>query len=147
MKKLAAALIVFIFVLAGCSGINLTDEKTHQVLAYGAGKWTAIGINEKRPEVDADLTNAWVEMRDRNEGKTEVSGLEMVAFYNDCLRIITGGEFDKYGLIGDLSMLMSIYGGEVNKTTGQMTFIKPVPMVVLMVFEAGYANGRALALR
>ena len=147
MKKSILGLVLIVFVLAGCGGINLSDERSHQAIAYTAGRLTAIGVYEVRPEADSDLTNAWVDMIENNEGQETVSTVEMVAFFNECSRILTGGEFDKYGLVGDLTALMSIYSAEIDKTTGQMITIKPVSMVVLISFADGYAHSRALIKR
>ena len=141
MKKLCLFLI---FALAGCSGFQIKDDATTNLLAYAAGKTMAISINKVKPEVDKDLTNEWVEFMERNAGNETVQPSEMMPFFNRCVMIVTAYEFDKYGLIGDLTMLMSIYGGQTNEV-GQMTTIQPVPYAILKTFEIGYANGRAVA--
>lgn len=147
MKKLFLLLFVSLF---GCSGFQVTDSATNKVLAYASGKLMAIGISkaiEKEiigNEVDSDLTSAWVDMMERNAGNESVGSIEMVAFYNHCVSIIVGPDFDRYGLIGDLSMLLTIYGAEIGDN-GQMTSIQPVPLVILKTFEIGYSNGRAVA--
>jgi len=141
MKKLLLILLASLF---GCSGFQITDSATNKVLAYASGKAMAIGIIKVRPEVDPDLTSAWVDMMERNAGKESVESVEMVAFYNHCVSIIAGPDFDEYGLIGDLSMLLTIYGAEIDDS-GRMTMIQPVPLAILQTFEIGYANGRAMA--
>lgn len=146
VKKMRITILVCILALLGCTGFQVTDSSTHKILSYGAGKATAIGINKIRPEVDPNLTSAWVEMMERNEGKEMVASVEMVAFYNHCLLIITGGEFDKYGLINDLSVLLTVFAAEIDPATNQMIFIQPVPYDVLKFFEMGYGNGRQVAL-
>ena len=144
MKRFFAVLAIIS--LIGCSGFQITDSSTHKLLAYASGKAMAIGINEVRPEVDAELTDTWVSMMESNAGNENVNPLEMVSFYNNCLLIITGQDFDKYGLIGDLSMLLTIFGAEIG-TDGKMTIINPVPVSILETFAVGYANGRAVANR
>ena len=129
----------------GCNGLQIKDSSTHKILAYAAGKSMAIGIMKIRPEVDKSLTTAWVEMMERNEGNEQVESSEMVSFYNECLMIIAGQDFDKYGLINDLSMLLTIFGSEINPDNNMMVFIQPVPMEILHYFEMGYANGRQVA--
>jgi len=141
MRNLIILMCILVF---GCSGLQISDDSTHKVLAYAAGKSMAIGINKVRPEVDPELTSTWVEMMERNKENLVVESAEMVAFYNECLLIITGKEFDKYGLIGDLSMLLTIYGTELNDRN-EMVMIQPVPVEILKVFEMGYANGRNVA--
>ena len=141
MKRLFLFLLVSLF---GCSGFQITDSATNKVLAYASGKAMAIGIMKIRPEVDSELTSEWVAMMDRNSGNESVSSAEMLAFYNQCVSIIAGPDFDEYGLIGDLSMLLTIYGAEIDDS-GRMTMIQPVPLVILQTFEIGYANGRAVA--
>ena len=142
MKFTLYALLVYI--LMGCSGFQVEDTATNKLLAYAAGKTMAISVHEVKPEIDPDLTSAWVEMMERNTGNETVTTPEMVAFFNESLRIIAGNEFDKYGLINDLAMLMSIYSAEFNDT-GQMIGIQPVPMEILKLFEQGYSNGRAIS--
>ena len=141
MRKLLLILLAGLF---GCSGFQMTDSATNKVLAYASGKAMAIGIIKVRPEVDSDLTTAWVDMMERNAGNESVESMEMVAFYNHCVSIIAGPDFDRYGLIGDLSMLLTIYGAELDDS-GRMTMIAPVPLVILQTFEVGYSNGRAVA--
>lgn len=145
MKKLLLILFAWLFAgLFGCSGFQVTDSATNKVLAYASGKAMAIGIIKIRPEVDQELTSEWVALMDRNSGNESVSSAEMLAFYNQCVSIIAGQDFDKYGLIGDLSMLLTIYGAEIDDS-GRMTNIQPVPLVILKTFEIGYANGRMVA--
>jgi len=141
MRKLLLFLLAGLF---GCSGFQMTDSATNKVLAYASGKAMAIGIIKVRPEVDSELTSEWVAMMDRNSGNETVSSAEMLSFYNQCVSIIAGPDFDEYGLIGDLSMLLTIYGAEIDDS-GRMTMIQPVPLVILQTFEIGYANGRAVA--
>jgi hypothetical protein len=144
MKKLALLLIVL---LVGCSGgLQVQDDTTNKVLAYAAGKMTAIGIYEVRPQVDAPLTDAWESMMDRNAAMELVSPMEMVAFFNECSGIIAGDDFDKYGLVNDLLMLLTIYGADF-ADGGKMAAIDPVPMDILKLFALGYANGRSISNR
>lgn len=135
-------LVCILALLSGCAGFQVSDTSTHKILAYGAGKATAIGINKIRPEVDPELTSAWVEMMTRNAKNEIVEPLEMVAFYNHVLLIIAGGEFDKYGLVGDLAVLLTIFAADMDPQTNQMISIDPVPYAILQYFEMGYANGR-----
>ena len=141
MRKLLLFLLAGLF---GCSGFQMTDSATNKVLAYASGKAMAIGIIKVRPEVDSELTSEWVAMMDRNSGNETVSSAEMLAFYNQCVSIIAGPDVDKYGLIGDLSMLLTIYGAEIDDN-GSMVAIRPVPLVILKTFERGYANGRMVS--
>ena len=141
MKKLALFVSLIVF---GCSGFQIKDDATTKLLAYAAGKTMAITVNKIKPEVDKELTNEWVMFMERNAGNEIVQPSSMIPFFNHIVMITTSYEFDKYGLIGDFSMLLSIYGGETNEV-GQMTAINPVPLAILKTFELGYANGRAVA--
>ena len=143
MKRLALVLFV---VLIGCSGLQTQDDSTNKVLAYAAGKMTAIGIYEIRPQVDVPLTDAWETMMDRSAAVDVVEPTEMVAFFNECSMIIAGDDFDKYGLVNDLLMLLTIYGAEF-ADGGKMANIDPVPMDILKLFALGYANGRSISNR
>ena len=143
MKALSALLCV---ALIGCTGMQISDDSTHKVLAYAGGKSMAIGIYEVRPQVDVPLTDAWETMMDRNASMELVSPMEMVAFFNECSMIIAGDDFDKYGLVNDLLMLLTIYGAEF-ADGGKMANIDPVPMDILKLFALGYANGRSISNR
>jgi len=107
----------------------------------------AIGINEIKPEIDAPLTTEWESMMSANAGKDEVEATVMIPFYNSCLMIVVGQEYDRYGLIGDLTMLLTIFNAELDPATKQLITIDPVPMLVLKSFELGYANGREITKR
>jgi len=144
MKMLALLLILS---LVGCTGMQIKDDATHKVLAYAAGKAMAISVNSIKPEVDAELTSAWVDIMEANADKIMISPADMVAFYNKCLYIVVGYNFDKYGLLADLSMLLTIYDAKIDPHTKDMTSILPVPMDILRTFEQGYANGRAISRR
>lgn len=142
MKRLLLILIVFLF--AGCSGLQLNDSSTNRVLAYAAGRSMGTWINTLHPEVDPPLTAAWIHMRESNVGG-EILSVVMIPFYNECLQIVTGGNFDKLGLIGDLTMILSIYGGVSDPETGKLIAINPVPIGIIETFEVGYSYGRTMA--
>jgi len=147
MKKI---IILLSLLFLSCAGLQINENVTHRVLAFGSGKLMAIGVNKLindgklRKEVDSELTSAWVGLMEVNEGKPAVEPAEMVTFYNKCLYIIAGYDFDKYGLIGDLSELLMIYGAEINPDSKELVSIMPVPIEILKTFERGYASGRAI---
>lgn len=143
MEKSFAVLIIAVLLL-GCASFQINDNPNVQFMAYAAGKAMAIGVNKVDPSIDARLTAEWVDMMDRNKGQTVISSAEMLRFYNRCISIIGLKVNDKYGLIGDLSMLIRIYGAQFDNT-GVMVAVQPVPIPVMEVFGQGWANGRAIS--
>ena len=151
MKKLI--IVACLSMLLGCAGIDLQDTPTNKAIAYGSGKGLAIAVHELTPPcttkdidkscVDADLTNAWVDLMERTQGMVEIPSAEMIMFYNECVQIIASPIKDPYGLIGDLSILLTLYAGEF--VNGEMVAIQPVPMEIMKFFEMGYDNGRRVA--
>jgi len=131
----------------GC-GLNqqISDTANYQVMAYASGKGMGVAINEIIPGVDADLGDAWKDLIKNNEGNEIIPADQMVIFYNDCIGIISAKIDDPYGLIQDLSVMLTIYGAQFDES-GKMTFIQPVPMNIMRYFEMGYRNGRRVALK
>lgn len=148
MKKLF--IVLSLFTLVGCGAFQVTDSTTHRVLAYSTGKLMAIGINKAvlagsvREDLDKDLTTAWVLFLQDNSAKTYVDSESMSKFYNECVFIVTQGAHDPYGLIGDLTALLTVFSAEMDGDT--MVSINPVPYDVLRFFEWGYSNGRHVIL-
>ena len=141
MKIIIAIMLMLII---GCAGFQVSDTTTHKAIAYGAGRAMAVGIYELNPLADEDLTSAWVEMMDRNRGLPEISPDEMMIFYNKSLMLMTAHTKDPYGLIGDLGYLLTIFGAEFDPDNNMMIGITAVPMSVMVAFEIGYANSRAM---
>ena len=149
MKKLTVltfSMLLCIVMLSGCAGFQITDTSTNKAMAYVSGKGMGIGINELVPEVDEDLTTAWVRMMDRNAANEFIPPDEMVMYFNDSISMIAMHTNDPLGLIGDLAAFTMLYGAGFD-VDGNMTGIQPVPMAVMRFFESGYANGRRVALR
>ena len=150
MKKLF--IILSLFCLVGCGGFQITDSSTHKVLAYSSGKLMAITINKQvvsgnvRKDLDKDLTTAWVGFMQDNSAKELVDSAAMTAFYNECLFILTEGIHDPYGLIGDLTALLTVFSAQMDPESNQMISVRPVPYSVLQFFERGYDNGRRVVI-
>jgi len=138
-------LLLLLIGLIGCAGFEIKDSSTHQAIAYASGKAMAIGIIKIVPDADADLGTAWSDMMDRNQGLDMIPSTEILSFYNDSILILTMHAQDPYGLIGDMSAMLMIFGAEFDEE-GHMKFIKPVPMPVMIIFEMGYNNGKRVAM-
>jgi len=144
MKKL---FILIPILLIACAGVQIEQTATNNAIAYSAGKAMGIGINKLYPDVDADLSEAWLDLMSTDNDI--ISSDEMIFFYNRCIGIIGLHTNDPYGLLGDLGALLTIFGAEftIDETQGAMVFIQPIPKIVLKYFELGYGNGKMVALR
>jgi len=70
----------------------------------------------------------------------------MILFFNNCAGIVSMHTGDQYGVIEDLAVMLTIFGAQYGPD-GSLTFIKPVPMIVMKYFENGYASGRRVGLK
>lgn len=150
MKKKLFAFFVTGLILSGCAGLSVSDSPENKVLAYASGKAFAITIHKltapctiEQSCADADLTTAWVDLMDRTETMTEIPAAEMIAFYSESVGIIAAPVNDPYGLIGDLTILLTIYSASFEN--GEMVSIKPVPRDIMTFFGKGYSAGRKVA--
>ena len=147
-------LILACTILTSCAEFQKTENNAiHKTLAYASGKAFAITINkltapcteENYDCVDANLTNAWVNLMERNGTLETIPTVEMIAFYNECVQILASPVKDPYGLMGDLSTLLMIYSAEFDNFNGYMVAIRPVPIEIMRFFEMGYDSGRKIA--
>ncbi len=140
MKKLIAVLMVAF--LAGCSGWQITDDANTQAIAYGAGKGVGAAVNKFVPKADKPLSDAWVAMIAANSGADPIPAERIMIFYQDAIRLLAAESKDPYGLISDLTMLLTIYGGFVDEA-GNLVLAKPIPLRVARAFELGYKSGKS----
>lgn len=144
MRKVDLLILVGLIFLTGCHGLVLDDSATHQAIAYSAGKAMGIGINRLAPQVDADLSRSWVDLMQSGAGAEMIAPTQLRVFYNDMLQIISRQVDDPYGLIGDLGVLLMIFGAQYDEAGGLVS-INPVPMAIMRMFELGYTGGRRVA--
>ena len=148
MKHLAIVSIFAIFLMAGCSGmdLNVSDDSTSQVLGYATGKAMGVGFgvmvrNGTISQVTEDrLNELWDNMMTDNAGADPVPSETVMQFFNHSLFILTGEITDPYGLIQDLGVLLTIYGAQYDDA-GNMIGLQPVPLKVMQMFAFGYDNG------
>lgn len=141
MKNSIAVLMALGF-LAGCAGYKITDDSNNQAVAYAAGKGIAVAVNKYAPKADPPLSTAWVNLISSNAGKDPVPAAAIMAFYQEAVLLLTAQSKDPYGLISDLTFLLSLYGGQV--VDGKLTLAEDIPLRAMMAFEMGYRSGRSL---
>jgi hypothetical protein len=138
--------MVLLLALSGCSGMQLTGDTNNQAMAYLAGKGMAIGIYKVQPKAAPPVEQAWMDMMGRSYGLAEIPAAEMQLFFNAVLlKNIPTMKNDPYGLSGDLAFFLTLYGAQF--TDGNMTAVKPIPMIVAKAFQAGYEGGRSVAVQ
>jgi hypothetical protein len=141
MKKLVILLVVVGF-LSACAGYKITDDTNAQAVAYAAGKGIAIAVNKYAPKADKPLGEAWVNLMAVNADKDPVPATSIMNFYYNAITILTPQAKDPYGLISDLTFLLSLYGGQI--VDGNLYLAQDVPLRVMKAFELGYKSGRSL---
>jgi len=140
MKKLIA--VIALFALTGCAGWTITDDANTQAIAYASGKTTGALINKFAPKADKPLGEAWIGMMTSNAGADPIPAASIVAFYQQAILLLAAESKDPYGLISDLTMLLSIYGG-VLTNDGTLILVQPIPLRVAKAFELGYKSGKS----
>lgn len=146
MKKIAF-LMMAVFVLSGCAAWQtwtIPNDPNTQAIAYGAGKGVGVAVMRYAPKADAPLSTAWVEMMASNAGGDPIPAEKIQAFWQQAVMLLAQQTNDPYGLISDLTMLISIYGGFVDEN-GKLVLGKPVPLAVARAFELGYQSGKSAA--
>ena len=131
--------------LTGCANFQIKDDANSMATAYLAGKGMGLTINKLAPRIDADLSNEWRAMMASNTGAI-VPGTAIVQFYNRTALLMTGNVDDPYGLLADLSVLLTLYGAQYAPDK-KLVFVQDAPRAVLEYFELGYSGGKRLALK
>lgn len=148
MKKIIAVFFVIVF-MSGCAGFQVTDSANSQMIAYGAGKGVGAAINKYVPKADKPLSEAWGSMMVANAGADPIPAERILAFYQEAVTLLAAQSKDPYGLISDLTAILSIYGGSIEyDETGGMKLVlsKPIPLAVAKFFELGYKSGKSAVL-
>lgn len=141
MKRIIAMLTV-LGLLAGCAGYKITDDSNAQAVAYAAGKGIAVAVNKYASKADRPLSDAWVNLMTTNAGKDPVPAAAIMTFYQEAILLLTAQSKDPYGLISDLTFLLSLYGGQV--VDGKLILAQDIPLRVMKAFELGYKSGRSI---
>jgi len=147
MKRFILLLMVACYLIGCAGGFEIKDDSKTQLLAYASGKTFAITINKRVPHLDEPLSNAWINYMNSIGNNSEADVQTTLGFYNEVVQILGEPIDDPYDLIGDLAMLLSLYGAQFDETSGIMIVIQTVPREILKFFEMGYSSGRKVALR
>lgn len=144
MKKNFAVLAIVALMLSGCAGWTITDDANTQAIAYASGKGVGLLVNQYAKKADGPLSTAWVNMIASNAGADPIPSEKIVAFYQEAIALLGQQSKDPYGLISDLTMLLSIYGGSLT-ADGKLVLAQPIPLRVAKAFELGYKSGKSAA--
>jgi hypothetical protein len=145
MKRIII-LLAMVALVAGCSGVQITDSANYQAMAYFSGKGMAVGIYKVYSKAAPVIEQEWMDMMGRCYNLAEIPAAEMQGFFNNVLlKNIPTLKNDPYGLAGDLAFFAKLYGAEFT-LDGQMILVKPIPMAVAKAFQAGYEGGRSVAI-
>lgn len=149
MKGVLTVILILTALIAGCTGLQISDSANNQAIAYASGKGVGAAINKYVPQVDKQLSTAWGDMMVSNNGADPIAVEKIMAFYQEAIMLISSQSKDPYGLLSDLTMFLAIYGGSIEyNETGGMTLViaKPVPLKVAKAFEFGYKSGKSAVM-
>lgn len=138
--------LAMVLMLGGCGLLPIQDDANSQAVAYISGKAVGAAVNQYAPKADGPLGVAWGDMMVANNGADPVPVESIMAFYGQAVVLIGQQSKDPYGLLSDLTMLLSIYGGSlIYDATGgiRLELVKPIPLSVMKAFELGYKSGKA----
>ena len=139
MSKLFIIPILVSF-LIGCAGFQLTDQGTHQIGAYAAGRAMGLAVNKLSTELDKALTAKWNAFMEQNKDAM-VPGPAVIQLFNDCGMQAALYVTDSQWIIRDLQAVLSAYGPQYD-TEGNLETINPIPRILFTQFANGYATSR-----
>jgi hypothetical protein len=144
MKKLFALVLVSLF-FTGCAvwqNWTVPGDPNAQAIGYAAGKAVGMAVNKFAPKADATLSLAWSDMMNSNAGDNPIPAEKIMAFWQQSVVLLGQHSKDPYGLLSDLTMIISIYGGVID-ADGKLVLAKPIPLAVARAFEFGYRSGKS----
>jgi hypothetical protein len=147
MKRIIGVLLAMAF-LAGCGGMQLNDDAVGNSIGYFSGKGMGIAINQAAPLSVPAIEKNYDEFMLRNAGLEFVPPEETISLFNSTVLALTFEIADPYGLISDLSFLMTQFGGQMLEIPGGspiVTGLQPIPLVIFKTFEMGYDSGKRIS--
>jgi len=145
VKRLLSLLPLIL--LIGCAGWSWENAPVNNSVGYFAGKGVALAVHEI---VEHDTTVPALEAKYDKFLEITIN-VEIIQpaismqLYNDLILILGREIDDPYGLIADLTFLMSQFGAEFavgdNKV---MTGIAPIPREIYVSFAMGWDQGKWL---
>jgi len=144
-------ILMFLFpivILIGCAGLQLNDDAAGNSIGYFSGKGVGIAVNTGAPNSVDALEKNFDEFMARNAGNELVPPEETLALFNSSVGILTVEVADPYGLISDLTFLISQFGGQIVPVPGEtpvLEGVQPIPLKVFKSFEFGYDSGKRVA--
>jgi len=147
MKRISVLLLSLVL-LASCAGLELKDDAIGNSTAYFAGKGMGVAIYEGAPESMKALESNYDAFMLRNAANEMVSPDEVMGLFNDSIAILTLEVADPYGLISDLTFLISQFGGQLIPVANEnpiLQGLQPIPLAVFKSFEWGYDSGKRIA--
>jgi len=147
MKKLFFVLLAIVF-LSGCGSFQLKDDAVGNSTGYFAGKGMGIAVNEKAPNSVPALEKNYDEFMARTALMEMVTPEESMQLYTSSIMILALETKDPYGLVSDLTFLLSQFGGKLVPVPGGdpiLTGLLPIPRAVYVSFEFGYDSGKRIS--
>ena len=147
MKRFIAVLLV-VGLFMGCGMMELKDDAIGNTTGYFAGKGMGYAVNEGAPNSVSALEAVYDGFMARTIELEMVPPAESMALYTSCITILGLEVDDTYGLISDLTFMLSQFGGKLIPVPGGdpvISGLQPIPRAVYMSFEFGYDSGKRLS--
>jgi hypothetical protein len=148
MKRITL-FIISILMLSGCAfmGGEIADTPNYQTMAYFSGRGVCVGVNELTPDSMDALEQRYGEFMTATAAQDIITPDQSMELYNDLALILAQQVADPYGLLNDLTFIMSQYGAQFATATALddietdvkiMTEIQPVPRNLYVAFARGW---------
>ena len=141
-------LVLVLSLLVGCAGFQLNDDSIGNSTGYFAGKGLGVAFYEGAPDSLEALERNFDEFMQRNSGVDMVPSSETMALFESSILILTLEVADPYGLVSDLTFLLSQFGGQLIVVPGEnpvLQGVQPIPIAVFRSFAMGWDSGVRIA--
>lgn len=136
MKRLSLfALVLLVGIsLAGCWGSNLESYAMGRSMYYGIEATVSSGTIDR-------LEDRFNQLLAETAGVVMVEPTQTMALYTDMAMIMSGDVKNPYGLMGDLTFLLSESGAEYGQDGGMLS-VNPIPREMFVAFSMGWKNSK-----
>ena len=142
-------LVLVLSLLVCCAGFQLNDDAIGNSTGYFAGKGLGVAFFEGvNGDTRAALEKNFDEFMQRNSGVDMVPPGETMALFESSILILTLEVADPYGLVSDLTFLLSQFGGQLIVVPGEnpvLQGVQPIPIAVFRSFAQGWDSGVRIA--
>lgn len=134
---------LLVFLIPGCSvmgNLQIDDSAGHQAIAYGSGRAMGLAVCKISHDLDQSLKVVADDFM-ASHPEPIIPGPAIIELHTNFLMQAALHVDDPYGLTGDFSALLIMFGGEYDQD-GKLLRINDVPRISVQQFRNGYAVSR-----